>query len=195
MTKGHVLLGIVVSIALAPATSAIAGDPIALKQLTVGMTKDEVEKQFPGFTKNCFLKALDDGRVPCMYMKPRDGESWRTPIEAMNTLADAPVKSWTIFFRDDKVSSVLVSLPTLKFDQVSAALAEKYGKPEFDEKSTVQNRMGASFDQHEMIWKRDGTVLDVRQRAGRIDDMAVRLTSESEMEKSKPKPKKDAKDL
>jgi hypothetical protein len=97
--------------------------------------------------------------------------------EAGETIAGAPVIFILVSLYDRKVASINVKFPERSFDQVAAALVEKYGKPRSDETNATQNRAGATFVNRELVW--DGEIR-LQQRAGRIDEsLFVMRTADS----------------
>lgn len=96
-------------------------------------------------------------------------------------------------FKDGKLATVIVFMPSSKFDELASAMRERFGKPARDEESTIQNRMGASFDNRKLRWIRSGVWLDLTKRAGKIDRCTVFLTSEQHAMEAAEKRKADAK--
>lgn len=179
-------------VAIAPL--AVGAEPLELKGLIPGMPVSEAAAKLQGLAEACSLEG--PGHHSCFYI-PRSSSS--RPIQALDTLAGAPVKIWSIDSRDGKISSVYATLTTNAFAMVSGAIEQKYGKPTTSKTSEVHNRMGASFDQVESAWRDGDAILDIRKRSGRIDSMGVSLTTMAEMNARQrdreEKAKKGASDL
>lgn len=169
-------------------------EPISLKGLAIGMTKGQMEEFAPGFGRTCVEHLERNGVIPCGFS---EGSSTR-PL-SLATLAGAQVKSWVMLMSNGALSMVMARFPASEFDGVVAALTEKYGRPKSIEKTSVQNRMGASFPQIEITWRQDGTTLVAKKLDLNIETMSVQLTSDESaaraVEDAKARAKKNANDL
>lgn len=72
---------------------------------------------------------------------------------------------------------IVLAVQVLKFDFSDAldALTLKYGPPKL-KRSTVQNRMGASFDQLEATWKDGDRTLYLQRHGSTVDAPVIFLT-------------------
>ena len=95
------------------------------------------------------------------------------------------------------LSSVWVFYPPQSTEQVIGALTEKYGKPTRVDSSTVQNRMGAAFEQNSTRWvRRDGTIVARRYAASLDHGLAILFgLDEYRRATATADPKKSSKDL
>lgn len=97
-----------------------------------------------------------DGSDPCRMLV------WSTPDgreDATMTYAGETAKGFYAKFDEDKLVSVEVRIRPESFDRVLAGLTGKFGKPKL-QRSVVQNRMGAKFEQVTASWSRkDGLIL------------------------------------
>jgi len=57
--------------------------------------------------------------------------------------------------------------------EVAQALAEKFGGAHLDAVKTVQNSMGASFDDHVLIWKGPNAEIDFDSVGSKVDEGSV----------------------
>lgn len=164
--------------------------PIELKGITPGASIASVRTTYPGFA----CKEQGPGAGECHYVHSVDGG-----IEALNTLGGANTRVWGVRYANDRIGAINVLLRSKDFDQVAAAFVEKYGKPTKRQTSKIQNRMGASFEQVELVWSIKSEVLSVVRFAGDLETMAVNLAGkeyvEREMSRHKTDAKKGAKDL
>lgn len=171
-------------------------DPITLKGLAPGMTKDQLETTHKGTTSLCSRSQRGAGAETCGYATNKGS---LVDIPALDTFAGAKVNSWLFLLRDGVVTTIMISLHTDNFDRVVAATEERWGRPSKREESTVQNRMGASFRQVEATWAIDNSVLVIRKRRGKIDEMGVYLSTEAmirdDARERDARPKSDAKDM
>lgn len=110
------------------------------------------------------------------------------------TIAGAHLISMIISFYDDQLVSIQANFRTIDFPQVKEALIGKYGEGH-SERSVVQNRMGASFDNETVTWLGDNDVMTLTKRAGSIDEATLQIRSKNLIEEYKRRVKKDAGDL
>jgi hypothetical protein len=144
------------ALALTTAASGINAQALDFKGIALGAELDAVKAANPRL--NC--RVASDAELPV-------GDSICTlGREAGETIAGAPALFMLVGLYDRKVASIAVKFPERSFDQVAAALVERYGKPRSDETSTTQNRAGATFGNRELEW--DG--IRLQQRAGKIDE-------------------------
>ncbi|MBI3374982.1 MAG: hypothetical protein HY017_24940 [Betaproteobacteria bacterium] len=189
-----------------PPPAATTLVPLEVKELRLGMNRDEVEAIIPGFSRTCggirelkdvscthtipivpsdidviTQKILDGGRGIKGAMMEADRKE---KLEVANrypkltTFADAPVKSFTVRKRNDVVASVSVTLDTTSWIVVTQALLAKYGKPFSSVNGTVQNRAGANFDQEKMTWRNGDQYVVAEKRTTQLDTMRIALQSD-----------------
>ncbi len=152
-------------------------EPISLKGLAPGMTKDQMRQAHDSLGGGC-MRPERDPTVDevCGY-----STKYHKGIPALHTLAGVDVDQWTILLKDGVVHTIIVTLPADKFDAVEAATIERWGKPKSRSVGTVKNRMGASFDQVQADWVSDGTFLRAMKRGGKVDQASFYLTTERGM--------------
>lgn len=68
------------------------------------------------------------------------------------TFANQPTGRIVASFRNNGLTSVLITVEPNAFDAVSAAIIEKYGKPQSSSSSTVRNNTNAQFKQRVLGW-------------------------------------------
>jgi hypothetical protein len=168
--------------------------PIAaadIKGLTIGMDRAAVQSRLPEMF--CMPSKEIPGREVCVNQRGKSAK-----LGDLETYAGQAIDSFGVSFQGGKLRHISLRLSTSKFLPVSTALSEKYGSPAI-EKSTVQNRMGATFDQEEHTWKDGDDRLVARKRGSKLDLMEVTLSSESatrqDAEEAKARAKDASKDL
>lgn len=77
---------------------------------------------------------------------------------------------------DGKTVSVSVTFSPMRFDSVVGALGAKYGPPASDQQGEVQNRMGAKFDQREVVWKAEGLEMKASLRGSDLTESKLIIT-------------------
>lgn len=158
---------------LAAAPSLALGEPITLKGLGPGMTKAQVNQTHDSLASNCMRPERDSATDEvCGY-----STKYHSGIPALHTLADVKVQTWTLMLKDGVVHTVAVSFAADDFDRVEGALIERWGKPVERKIGEVKNRMGASFDQVQATWNREGSLLRAAKRGGKVDESRIYLTT------------------
>lgn len=166
-----------------------------IKGIAIGMPASAVLAKYP------YLKCapMSHNREVCGDSRPADKPTYKMVAPELETYAGERVLAFMVGIGDGDVRLVTIKLETRHYDAVSAALTERHGKPASSRTSTVQNRMGAKFDQEERIWREGEARLMARRRSSMIDQMEVSLSTESVMredaECAKEKAKSGAGDL
>lgn len=93
------------------------------------------------------------------------------------------------------IQRMALSLQPESFDLVAPLLIEKFGTPAATNRSTVQNRMGATFEQTIHMWHDDSENQVIYQRySGRLTDSTLSFTTKEDREmlqRLRGDPKKD----
>lgn len=98
------------------------------------------------------------------------------------TIAGSPVKFLMLLFYKDKLAVISISFREKYFNDVSSALTEKYGKGE-EAESVVVNRMGVSFKNKNISWRKGASFLIAERYAGTLDTSSIQFkTDDSVME-------------
>jgi hypothetical protein len=71
-----------------------------------------------------------------------------------------------------KLESIAITFHPKFFTEVAAALVEKYGSGSVTTK-TLQNRMGASFENKIYSWRRNDATLEARRYTSKLDTSSV----------------------
>jgi hypothetical protein len=115
-----------------------------------------------------YLKSLDT-RKGNFYNACEEGkELWFHEISFL----DKKAALWITQDEDSYVTSV--SVRKFNFNDCLLALTNKFGEPEIVE-SVTKNRMGASFNQIEAIWKEDNLILKLTKHYLRINEPSLSL--------------------
>jgi hypothetical protein len=73
-------------------------------------------------------------------------------------------------FDNGKLATVTGDFDPNIFDTLEEAFVSKYGKPHRAENSTVQNRMGAMFQQRELTWSGDVFTIFLHRYGGEVTE-------------------------
>lgn len=158
-------------------SAAAHSEPISLKGLSPGMSKAQMNEAHDSLGGGCRKPERDPTTDEvCGYLTKYD-----KGIPALHTLAGVSVDQWTILLKNGVVHTIIVGFPSDDFESVETATSERWGKPTNRSTGSVSNRMGATFDQVQVNWVREGTVLRGMKRGGTVDQSTLYLTTEKGM--------------
>jgi len=178
------------------AQPAVAQEPLTFKGLEIGSSVERFMEIAPGarcIASRCFVFVSSECKMgrgtteDFMACRKRYSYGGHIPLSITGT------------FDENKLVSVYVKISERSFEGLLVAMQERFGPPSIDSRSTLQNRMGASFDNRRVGWERTGTVITITQRAGQVDEGSVFFTSAAYAKKAEEereqKAKAGAKDL
>ena len=88
------------------------------------------------------------------------------------TIAGAPVQALMLFYYSGKLETISISFDSKHFSEVAAALTEKYGTGSV-KTQTIQNRMGATFENKIHSWRRGIATVETKRYSHKIDRSSV----------------------
>lgn len=157
--------------------------PLELKGISLGMPMDKIVLIFSKFDQTC-SKTRDGKGTICMHLLPEAGAKSLSSFSLGNyfrygelqTFAGAQIRYFAIMYDDlPQADKIDISMKNTKWESVIGALIAKFGKPQSEVKSAVQNRFGASFDQAKLTWTDGDGILEASKRTDDIDSMSVAL--------------------
>ncbi len=90
------------------------------------------------------------------------------------TIAEEPAWLNLVIGANGIVQRIYLTLAPDAFETVAPLLTEKFGRPASIQRSVVQNRMGAKFDQLVYSWRRSGGLeLTYQRYAGNLDTSSL----------------------
>ena len=75
------------------------------------------------------------------------------PAVGFGTYAGIPPRFFTLYYWHDQLSFVRLVMNQAFYQEVTQALTERYGQPTSVRVDTIQNRLGASFEQRIYYWE------------------------------------------
>ena len=155
---------ILMATALTLASAAAYSQPLEFKGVPFGSTEEQMRQSIP----NMWMWDCSDDTAP----------GRRLCVFAGFTYANAQALGSTAYFDNDKLSMVVVNIPSAGFDDAVLAISGKYGKPRSLKRSKIQNRMGANFDQVQAEWAPNNESLILARRyADTIDASSIVLAT------------------
>jgi hypothetical protein len=93
-------------------------------------------------------------------------------LEYGETIAGTLVNKLMLYYYDGKLHTILIKFDATNFSQVAEALKEKYGGGN-SKSERVQNRMGETFENRIVTWRKPGQILEATQFSGKLDTSSV----------------------
>lgn len=147
----------------------------AVKDLRLGMTRRQAYFDFDGGVSSRTDRHDETNPMAHCY----EGTA-RTTCAASGIRYGPAVSTITVTLLDDKVAAITVHFDEGHFPSVVEALTVRYGDPMYDNTSSVQNRMGASFDVRNVRWENaKDERLSARQRGDSIDKSFVYVVNQA----------------
>lgn len=149
--------------------------PLLLQSIGIGFSEAEILKAHPRHRVRCYQ---DKGiHRHCTVEKP------------VETLRDVFVPVFSLELSEsDTVVRVEKEYTNDRFELLVDGAIHKFGAPDSDQASAVQNRMGASFDQRVLTWRGAGEIMTLEQRGSEIGlarFTLTRLISQRELDESR----------
>ncbi len=102
------------------------------------------------------------------------------------TIAGIPLKEFQLFYFGEKLSMIVLRFDAAAFEAVTDAISKKYGSGKITERSMIQNKMGAKFDNIVMQWRVNDSRIVAERYDRNVDESLVKFTStagEAELER------------
>lgn len=94
---------------------------------------------------------------------------------------------------------IYLSFPSSNFYQIKVAFVERYGEPTSRRSQTVQNRMGAQFENEILEWTGEKVVIDLQKYSSKLPDSRASIQTiegrRARLERFREKVKEGKKDL
>lgn len=140
---------------------------------------NNTELEFKGIALGSAIATIEDtGRFSCR--DPRNPIADRICSLKFNereSIAGAPIRVLVLYYYSGKLETISIAFDEKHFSQVAAALSEKYGQGTLTSE-TVQNRMGATFENRILSWRRGQATLEAKRYSGKIDTSSVMYRSD-----------------
>lgn len=163
-------------------------DDVMFKGFPLGGHIDDFKQKFPDFDcagKNCFF----DCKINCApsFRGAPYNPSTYNAMDCIkrNTYGDVILNKAVAQFEDTGLRRVTVEFSPSSFDRLEKALRERYGPPSTENRETMQNRMGATFENQRSTWIKASGVLWNTKYASSLDRGAVHILSQEEWDRTK----------
>ena len=153
------------------------------------------ELDFKGIALGSAIATIEDtGRFSCRDPgNPIADRICSLKFNEKETIAGAPIRVLALYYYSGKLESISIAFDEKHFSQVAAALAEKYGQGNM-KSETLQNRMGATFENRILSWRRGEATLEAKRYSGKIDTSSVMYGSDFALQEFTRRRKTSVKD-
>jgi hypothetical protein len=161
-----------------------------------------LRKNFKGFSFRGILMAisLEEQMFSCEILKQKkekgmcyEKRGYADGFEITNLPELGFFTSTSVYLIDNKVEKIVTSLSDDGADNMLSLLKKKYGKPKVFNKDIVQNRMGAKFIRFMASWYIRNCELILTNRAGKVDEGILLITTKKYNQHENAREKKDKK--
>lgn len=139
----------------------------------------ESQFEFKGIALGSDISSIENtSRFSCR--DPRDPMADRMcslKFGEIETIAGAVVEELKLSYYYGKLETIYIAFDAEHFTEVVDALTEKYGTGSV-KTETMQNRMGAMFENKIYSWRRDNATLQARRYASRLDRSSVMYSTD-----------------
>jgi hypothetical protein len=97
--------------------------------------------------------------------------------DEVETIIGVPLASVFYFYDRAVLTGISIGLEEKHFQNVIAALSEKYGAPALV-KAPLKNLKGQAFENHIYTWRSQGESIVAERYSGRLDRAALRITED-----------------
>lgn len=164
----------------APIMASAQVPPLEIKGVKLDSPISEFKARFPGAScradgSACSAFPTDSMAAAC---KGIDAQCRKAVMDQF-MFGPASASMFFAMVRDGRIGALSVIVSSADVDAVVDAMTQKYGKPSSDKTGVLQNRMGASFDNREVLWNRPDGQISVTKRSADIDTGAVTMMTAS----------------
>lgn len=98
--------------------------------------------------------------------------------DEVETIVGVPVASVFYFYDHAVLTGIRIGLEEKHFQNVIAALSEKYGTPTLNT-APLKNLKGQAFENHTYTWRAQGETILAERYSGRLDRSALRISEDN----------------
>jgi hypothetical protein len=156
---------------------------------------NSTELEFKGIALGSAIATIEDtGRFSCRDPgSPIADRICSLKFNERETIAGVPIRVLALYYYSGKLETISIAFDEKYFSQVAPALSEKYGQGTV-RSETLQNRMGATFENRILSWRRGQATLEVKRYSGKFDTSAVMYRSDFALQEFARRRKTSVKD-
>lgn len=156
---------------------------------------NNTELEFKGISLGSAITTVEDtGRFSCRDPRsPIADRICSLKFNERETIAGVPVRVLALYYYSGKLETISIAFDEKYFSQVAPALSEKYGQGTV-RSETLQNRMGATFENRILSWRRGQATLEAKRYSGKLDTSSVMYRSDFALQEFARRRKTSVKD-
>lgn len=172
--------------ALLGCISVAAAQPLDFKGLPMRASPEAAQEHFQGL--RCSATKGNDlrlGTTSCISLAATACPAERCGPRSLATYGSVPIEGTILYFGVQGLQTVLLSLKPEHIDQLAESVTLRFGRPASDERSVIQNRMGAAFEQRVVTWYVGGNQIKVSRYANDVTRGRVAISTPDSIEHMK----------
>lgn len=188
MPKDHLLPAILVLL-LFTASSAYAVDSLEFQGLKIDSTAEELRTKYPNLIcsdpKQEAARPLNEKLKNFWERKQTEADLFceitidsRARPTALSEVAGRRIQAIDFHFIADRLMYGYASLDSLAFNDLTAALATRYGPPTQKDVEELRTRAGTKYTNTIFYWKRAGATIRVSKYAVGLDTASYSLSAD-----------------
>lgn len=126
--------------------------------------------------------ALRLGKTSCVSLAATACPAERCGTRSLATYGSVPIEGTILYFGARGLQTVILSLKPEHVDRLAESVTLRFGPPASDERSVVQNRMGAAFEQRVVTWSVGGNQIKVSRYANDLTRGRVAISTPDAIE-------------
>lgn len=148
-------------------------------QRDAATAESNAELEFKGIALGSAIATIEDtGRFSCRDPgSPIADRICSLKFNERETIAGVPIRVLALYYYSGKLETISIAFDEKYFSQVAPALSEKYGQGTV-RLETLQNRMGATFENRILSWRRGQATLEAKRYSGKLDTSSVMYRSD-----------------
>lgn len=153
------------------------------------------ELEFKGIALGSAIATIEEtGRFSCRDPgSPIADRICSLKFNERETIAGVPIRVLALYYYSGKLETISIAFDEKYFSQVAPALSEKYGQGTV-RLEALQNRMGATFENRILSWRRGQTTLEAKRYSGKLDTSSVMYRSDFALQEFARRRKTSVKD-
>lgn len=164
-------------------------------QRDAAVAGNNTELEFKGIALGSAIATIEDtGRFSCSDPRsPIADRICSLKFNERETIAGVPIRVLALYYYSGKLETISIAFDEKYFSQIVPALSEKYGHGTV-RLETLQNRMGATFENRILSWRRGQATLEAKRYSGKLDTSSVMYRSDFALQEFARRRKASVKD-
>ena len=153
--------------------AAAQAPPLEVQGVALGASAEQLQQTIPQFRcygATCSFDPSDAATAQCGPVSSDPSVlACYAQAGSQYAFASAHGARYAAYLHEGRVGEFRVTFPMASADTVASTLQEKYGPPSLDREFDAKNRLGASFVNRVVTWRRADGEITVERRALDVD--------------------------